>query len=125
MLSPINLPTAKSILWLEIPSMLRNAGIDMPVEDVVLLDECQARSGAAVITATVANSAAATTTTNKEKDISPYPKSEGDLLEQSVPPITHAAYAFTWFSLAAAGLFMTYRRFRRPVTIMRKAGPKP
>ena len=33
--------------------------------------------------------------------------------EPSVTPLTHMTYAFTWFSLAAAGTAMTYYQFRR------------
>jgi surfeit locus 1 family protein len=33
--------------------------------------------------------------------------------EPTVTPLTHLTYAFTWFSLAAAGTAMTYYQFRR------------
>ena len=35
------------------------------------------------------------------------------VMEPSVTPLTHLTYAFTWFSLAAAGTAMTYYKFRK------------
>lgn len=110
-MSPANLPSARSILWLEMPALLRGSGFDSTIapEDVVLLD---------AFTVYDEQSNASNTT-------APYAKSQEDFLgqQQSVSPETHVAYALTWFSLAAAGLFMTYRRFRPPAK--RKRGRPP
>ena len=42
----------------------------------------------------------------------PVPRRFKHVMEPSVTPLTHLTYAFTWFSLAAAGTAMTYYKFR-------------
>ena len=42
------------------------------------------------------------------------------LAEFNVAPETHATYAFTWFSLAAAGVFMTRRLFKGKFKVVKK-----
>lgn len=46
----------------------------------------------------------------------PYPVARRfqQVSEPSVTPITHLTYAVTWYSLAAVGMFMTYKKFRTP-----------
>ncbi|KAJ1428407.1 hypothetical protein B484DRAFT_396809 [Ochromonadaceae sp. CCMP2298] len=43
----------------------------------------------------------------------PYARRLGELQEQAVAPATHAVYAFTWLSLATAGVFMTLSMFKK------------
>jgi surfeit locus 1 family protein len=42
----------------------------------------------------------------------PVPRRFKHVMEPSVTPLTHLTYAFTWFSLAAAGTAMTYYKFK-------------
>ena len=43
----------------------------------------------------------------------PFAKPLAQLQEQIVAPETHFVYALTWFTLATAGLVMTFVKFRR------------
>lgn len=47
------------------------------------------------------------------KALYPVPRRFQQVSEPSVTPLTHMTYAFTWFSLAAAGTAMTFYQFRR------------
>lgn len=45
-----------------------------------------------------------------------YPLRSGleSTVKPTIAPIVHLAYSVTWFSLAFAGAFMTFSKFRRP-----------
>jgi cytochrome oxidase assembly protein ShyY1 len=55
----------------------------------------------------------------KKKIKYPVAKIAQELHTQSVDPLTHGAYAITWFGLAVSGLVMTYFKFRKNKRVLK------
>ena len=96
--SPVNNPTTKKLLWLESAVLLQAAGfVPGEHEPIVILEAVEPDN----------------------VPVTSYPASRrvNSLGEQYITPMTHLVYAFTWFSLCAAGSAMTFSKFfkkRRP-----------
>jgi len=114
--SPVVHPGLHTLLWLDSTALQQRTGMKGTGQD--------SAHGSAIIAEAIEH----TTDTNKsnnsgntsgskeeekEKVVLPYAKNVSQLQEQTVPPATHFVYALTWFSLATAGFFMTYLKFRR------------
>lgn len=92
--SPVNNTQSKKLLWLEPAALLQATGLETAQPVVVL--EVVAPDNEPVATFPAAR---------RSKHLA-----AGG---QYITPMTHLVYATTWFSLCAAGTFMTYSKFRR------------
>lgn len=100
--SPVNDPKNRKLLWLESAALLEATGTPSTTEPIVVLEVIEPDN----------------------KAVTSYPAARRvkNLSEHYVTPMTHLVYAFTWFSLCAAGTVMTYVKFKRGGTNFSKAG---
>ena len=50
----------------------------------------------------------------------PIKNSIKNVMKPTITPMTHLVYSVTWFSLAFAGAFMTYTKFKQPNRLVNK-----
>eukprot|EP00904_Undaria_pinnatifida_P010748 jgi/Undpi1/6803/HiC_scaffold_21.g09279.m1 len=95
--SPVNRPETGQLLWAEKEALLQAAGCLAPGDGVSsppILMEAVGEEG-------------------DDRKVTPRAKQRHHFGEFYVTPQTHAMYAATWYSLAAAGALLTWTRFRR------------
>jgi len=93
--TPVNDPASMKLLWVEAGALRICA--DLPAlkdNEMIVLEAFE----------------------KDEVPVTSYPaaKRQKHLDQQNVSPLTHLVYAFTWFTMAAAGVVMTYYKFRTP-----------
>jgi len=110
--SPVNNPSSGLLYWLEDKAIMQAMKM-IPLNDTHSDGSSDDRS----INEYDANQQliiADVLFTDNGKYRFPFPKNiDPKEYENQITPETHAAYAFTWFSLAIAGLAMTYNKFRK------------
>mmetsp|Transcript_8312 Transcript_8312/g.13959 ORF Transcript_8312/g.13959 Transcript_8312/m.13959 type:complete len:273 (+) Transcript_8312:2-820(+) len=131
MFTPTNDPSSGIVLWLEPKALIEAAnrsndnfitGDDRhssnstgsvnrkELEDNFVLAEAVSVTGMG---------AEANGSTTSSVVVVPFMRRVEELQEQAVAPITHAVYAFTWFSLCAAGIVMTYGMFNKKKKLLK------
>ena len=93
--SPDNNPTTKRLFWLEEDALRVCANrSELTSKDIIILEAFEP----------------------DDVPVTFYPaaRRQKHLTEQHVTPLMHLVYAFTWFSLSAAGFMMTFSKFRKP-----------
>ena len=93
--SPENNPTTKRLFWLEEDALRVCANRpELTCKDIIVLEAFEP----------------------DDVPVTYYPaaRRQKHLTEQHVTPLMHLVYAFTWFSLSAAGFVMTFSKFRKP-----------
>jgi cytochrome oxidase assembly protein ShyY1 len=90
--SPVNNAASRKLLWLETEALQKAAGFSPGEHEPMIILEAVEPDNIPVTS---------------------YPAARrvGHLNEQYITPMTHLVYAFTWFSLCAAGSAMTYSKF--------------
>jgi surfeit locus 1 family protein len=94
--SPQNDPTKKRLFWLEEDALRKCTNRShLSPKEVIVLEAFEPDN----------------------VPVTSYPaaRRQKHLTEQHVTPLMHLVYAFTWFSLSAAGFMMTFSKFRKPV----------
>lgn len=115
--SPPHDLSSKKLLWLDTAALLEASGIGSVYERS--RDEMRA-SGVVVmdLVATLDGDVGGKLKDKAEEaaaEVLPIPKEPYNALtDYYVTPATHAAYAFTWYSLAICSLAVSYFKFRKP-----------
>mmetsp|Transcript_20144 Transcript_20144/g.28873 ORF Transcript_20144/g.28873 Transcript_20144/m.28873 type:complete len:278 (+) Transcript_20144:76-909(+) len=95
--APVNDPKTGNLYWLEGKALQQHIGEGDDKPQVIL--EATADSSL--------------TDRANSPVVFPFARDVSEMGEHHIAPITHLVYAVTWFSLSAAGFFMTYLKFRK------------
>lgn len=114
--SPKNDFQSKKLIWLESSSLILASGLGEECKPAIILELIEDEEKPTSMTLVPAG-----------KQQYPIARPPQPSQVHYVTPITHAVYSVTWFSLALAGLVMTYIKFRRgkkgPVRIVKTIDP--
>ena len=109
--SPVNNVESRKLLWLEPAALRRACGS--------ILEAGAGAGGAEALTAPLV---LLEVVEPDDQPVTSFPVARRmkHLGEAYITPMTHLVYAVTWFSLCAAGTAMTYYKFRRSPSLLKK-----
>jgi len=98
------------LFWFDLPTMLNLAGISTAASATAVDDKDDKKLLLATQVQDAQRTTAATSGNSSAFPARPTPAAASEF---EISPAVHAGYAFTWYSLSAAGLYMTRKLLTR------------